>query len=87
MYSPPVVKPWTARNTNSRIGAHTPITANVGRMPMQKVAALMISTQRPSILFRPIRSPYLPKKAAPSGLAMKPPAKIAHTASRDAVVE
>jgi hypothetical protein len=73
-HSPPTPMPCTKRRVTSRIGAITPIDANVGRQPIRNVAVPMISRASTSIDLRPTRSPKWPNTMPPSGRAAKPTA-------------
>ncbi len=71
-HSPPTAKPWSSRQTSSRIGAATPIVAYVGSRPIAKVATPIIISATTSIFLRPTRSPKCPNTTPPSGRATKP---------------
>ncbi len=81
-YSPPVEKPCTIFNRYSGMIAHSPICADVGRMPMSAVAVAIIAIVRKSTFCRPMRSPRGPSTKPPKGRTRKEIAKPSRVTSR-----
>lgn len=82
MVSPAAEKPWARRRTTRSTGARTPTRAYVGSRPIPVVAHPIMRITKASTRLRPIRSPRLPSRNAPTGRITNPTAYTANVESR-----
>ena len=83
--SPPAEKPCRLRPMTNKIGAATPMVANVGVRAINADAPAIIRIVRVIPARLPWRSAYEPSSAPPSGRTKNPTAKTANTPSNCAI--